>query len=94
VVGISPDTVEKHCAFRDKYDLGVTLAADPELAALNAYGVWGEKKTFGHTHVGVHRTSFLIAPEGTIAAVFPVRRIRGHAEAVLDAARKLVSESR
>ncbi len=89
VIGVSPDPVEKHCKFRDKHDLTVTLAADPDLVVSRAYGVWGEKKTFGHAHIGIHRTSFLIAPDGTIAGIYPVRRIKGHAVAMLEAARTL-----
>lgn len=91
LVGISPDTVESHCAFRDKYGLGVTLLADPERKAVEDYGVWGPKTTFGHEYVGLIRTTFLIATDGTIAQSWTVTRIKGHAQQVLDAARALVT---
>src|SRR5688572_9631573 len=52
VVGISPDTVEQHCKFRDRYRLRATLAADPDREAIEAYGVWGPKKLFGHQYQG------------------------------------------
>jgi thioredoxin-dependent peroxiredoxin len=91
VVGVSPDTVEKHCRFRDKHDLRTTLAADPGRKVIRSYGVWGRKKLFGHEYDGVIRTTFLIGPDGTIARIWPVTRIKGHAEAVLNAVRSLVS---
>lgn len=90
VVGISPDTMESHCKFRDKHKLGVPLAADPDRKVIGAYGVWGPKKLYGREFDGLIRTTFLIDPEGRIAEVWTVRRIKGHAEKVLEAARKLV----
>lgn len=88
VVGISPDTVRDHCAFRDKYGLGVTLAADPTRQVVEAYGLWQPKKTFGREYVGLVRTSFLVAADGRISHVWEVKRIKGHAEEVLEAARQ------
>jgi thioredoxin-dependent peroxiredoxin len=87
VVGISPDSVEKHCAFRDKHGLRATLAADPDLKVIKAYGVWGPKKMFGHEYDGVLRTTFLIGADGKVAGLWPVTRIKGHAEKVLAATR-------
>ena len=90
LVGISPDSVETHCNFRDKYGLAATLLADPGHLAIGSYGVWGPKVTFGHHLIGLIRSTFLIRPDGTIAATWQVRRIKGHAEAVLEATRRLV----
>jgi peroxiredoxin Q/BCP len=89
IVGISADTVEKHCRFRDKYRLGVTLAADPDHQAIEAFGVWGPKVTFGHHLIGLIRSTFLIGPDGKIAEAWHVSRIKGHADKVLDATRLL-----
>lgn len=88
LAGISPDPVPVHCRFRDRHGLQVVLLADPQRVAIGPYGVWGPKRTFGHEHFGVHRTSYLIGADGRIGGVWPVRRIRGHARAVLDAARR------
>jgi thioredoxin-dependent peroxiredoxin len=90
VVGISPDSVEKHCRFRDKHGLKAILVADPEHKAIDAYGVWGPKKLYGRAFDGLIRSSFLVGPDGMIAAAWTVRRIKGHAAAVLEAARQLV----
>lgn len=92
VVGISPDTVDQHCAFRDKYRLGVILAADPTRQVVEAYGLWQQKKTFGREYVGLVRTSFLIDADGRISRIWEVRRVKGHAEEVLEAARQAAHE--
>lgn len=89
VVGISEDSIEKHCRFRDKYALETVLLADPTHIAIEAYGVWGPKVTFGHHLIGLIRSTFLIDSDGTIAAQWHVTRIKGHAEKVLEAVRAL-----
>ncbi len=87
VVGISPDTIEKHCTFRDKYNLGVPLASDPDRAVISAYGLWQLKKLYGVEFMGVKRATVVIDAEGKIAEVLYATRIKGHAEKVLAAAR-------
>lgn len=89
VVGISPDTIEKHCTFRDKYNLGVPLASDPDRTVISAYGLWQLKKLYGVEFMGVKRATVLIDAEGSIAEVLFATRIKGHAEKVLAAARSL-----
>jgi peroxiredoxin Q/BCP len=91
LLGVSPDSVEKHCAFRDGHGLKAALGADPDLRVIKAYGVWGRKKHFGHEYEGLIRTTFLIGPDGKVAGLWPVTRIKGHAEKVLAAARQLVA---
>jgi thioredoxin-dependent peroxiredoxin len=89
VVGISEDTAARHCKFRDKYGIATVLVADPAHQAIEAYGVWGPKVTFGHHLIGLIRSSFLIGTDGRIAAEWRVTRIKGHAAKVLDAVRTL-----
>lgn len=91
IVGISPDSVDDHCKFRDKYDLGVLLAADPDHLAIGPYGVWGEKVNFGKKNMGLNRTTYLIGPDGNIAQVWKVKGVEGHAANVLNAARKAMA---
>ena len=69
VLGVSPDDVAKHAKFREKYGLPFTLLADPEHEVAERYGVWGEKRFRGRTYLGVKRTTFLVAPDGTVAKV-------------------------
>jgi thioredoxin-dependent peroxiredoxin len=83
VLGISPDTVKSHKKFAEKYGLPFTLLADPEHVAIDAYGVWGRKKFMGREYDGVFRTSFLIAPDGTVAKVYETVKPEVHAAEVL-----------
>jgi thioredoxin-dependent peroxiredoxin len=67
IVGISPDTTARQKKFDDKYSLGFPLLADTEHAVAEAYGVWGEKKNYGRTYMGIVRSAFLIDEKGKIA---------------------------
>jgi len=71
VIGISKDSIASHVKFAEKYDLPFILLADPELTAIQAYGVWQEKKLYGKVSMGVVRTTFLIDEEGRIEKVMP-----------------------
>ncbi|HET8557496.1 MAG TPA: thioredoxin-dependent thiol peroxidase [Gaiellaceae bacterium] len=85
VLGISPDDVKRHVKFKRKYDLPFTLLADPEHEVAERYGVWGEKRYMGRTYMGVSRTTFLVAADGTVAKVLPNVKPDSHAEDVLSA---------
>ena len=89
VIGISPDSTERHARFRKKYALAVRLAADPDKAAANAYGVWVEKSMYGRKYMGVERSTFLIDAKGRIARSWRKVKVPGHAAEVLAAARTL-----
>ena len=71
VIGISKDSVASHLKFAQKYDLPFILLSDPELQAIQAYGVWLEKKLYGKVSMGVVRTTFLIDEQGNIEKVMP-----------------------
>lgn len=66
VLGISPDTPETQKKFDDKHHLGFTLLSDSDHKVSEAYGVWGEKKMYGKTFMGIVRSSFLIGDNGKI----------------------------
>jgi peroxiredoxin Q/BCP len=83
VLGVSPDTVKSHKKFVEKYNLPFTLLADEVHAVASAYGVWGKKKFMGREYEGVFRTSFLIAPDGTIAKIYEGVKPETHAVEVL-----------
>ncbi|SFZ82695.1 peroxiredoxin Q/BCP [Devosia enhydra] len=89
VVGISPDPVASHCAFRDKFALAIPLLADPDLVTIKAFGVWGEKQLYGRVYEGLIRTSVLVNAEGQVRAVTRATRIKGHAAKMLAAVRAL-----
>ena len=71
VIGISKDSVASHLKFAQKYDLPFVLLSDPELQAIEAYGVWQEKKLYGKVSMGVVRTTFIIDEQGNIEKVMP-----------------------
>ena len=71
IIGISRDSVESHRKFAEKYNLPFILLSDPELQAIQAYGVWQEKKLYGKSSMGVVRTTFIIDEAGMIAEVMP-----------------------
>ena len=66
VIGISPDKPETQKKFDDKHNLGFSLLSDPDHKVAQAYGVWGEKKMYGKTFMGIIRSSFLIDENGNI----------------------------
>ena len=71
VIGISKDSVASHQKFAAKYDLPFILLSDPDLQAIQAYGVWQEKKLYGKVSMGVVRTTYLIDEQGNIEKVMP-----------------------
>ena len=71
VIGISKDSAASHLKFAQKYDLPFILLSDPELQAIQAYGVWQEKKLYGKVSMGVVRTTFIINEQGIIEKVMP-----------------------
>ena len=71
VIGISRDSVASHQKFAEKYELPFILLSDPDRVAIEAYGVWQEKKNYGKVSMGVVRSTYLIDAEGKIEAVMP-----------------------
>lgn len=89
VVGISPDSVNRHKSFKDKHELSVRLLSDEEKAAAQAYGVWVEKSMYGRKYMGVERSTFLIDKKGKLVRSWRKVKIPGHAEEVLAAVKAL-----
>ena len=89
VIGVSKDSVAKHDKFAEKHDLRIPLAADEDGAICGKYGVWVEKKNYGRTYMGIERSTFLIDGRGKVAKVWRKVRVKGHAEAVLAAAKEI-----
>ena len=71
VIGVSKDSVASHLKFAEKYELPFVLLSDPELQAIQAYGVWQEKKLYGKVSMGVVRTTYIIDEQGIIEKVMP-----------------------
>ncbi len=83
VVGISPDSLQSHKKFREKYGLNFILLSDPQKEVIKAYGAYGKKKTYGKETEGVVRSTFVISPEGKILKAFYNVKAKGHVESLL-----------
>ncbi|MRJ05925.1 MAG: peroxiredoxin [Epsilonproteobacteria bacterium] len=90
VVGVSPDSPERHRKFIDKHNLEVLLLSDEEKEVMKKLGVWGKKKNYGREYEGVIRSTFLLNPKGEIVKEFRNVRAKGHAQRVLNELKKLV----
>jgi peroxiredoxin Q/BCP len=84
LLGVSPDNELKHQNFITKQNLPMDLLADTEKEILEAYGVWGEKKMYGKSYMGVMRTTFIIDENGLIEKIFPKVKTKAHAEQILE----------
>jgi peroxiredoxin Q/BCP len=84
ILGISPDEVESHRKFRDKYGLPFALLADPERQAIEAYGVWKEKNMYGKKYMGVERSTFVIDEKGVLLKEVRKVKVEGHAAQMLE----------
>jgi thioredoxin-dependent peroxiredoxin len=91
VVGVSPDTERKIDAFRTKHGIALSLVSDEDLKIVKRWGMWVEKSMYGRAFMGVERATFLVNAKGKIAQCWRKVRVKGHAEAVLEAARSLVT---
>lgn len=89
VVGVSRDPVRKLDRFKAKHDLKVILGSDEDGAVTDAWGVWVQKTLYGRQYMGVERATFLIDGSGVVRKVWRKVSVKGHAEAVLAAAKEI-----
>ncbi|CAA9476171.1 MAG: Thiol peroxidase, Bcp-type [uncultured Solirubrobacteraceae bacterium] len=89
VLGVSPDPVKAVKKFHGGQSLNFTLLADADHAVCELYGVWTEKSMYGRKYWGASRSTFIIAPDGTVATVFPKVSPKTHDDVVLSALRDL-----
>lgn len=83
ILGVSPDSPEKHTKFIEKYNLGIRLLSDPDKQCIEAYGAWGEKMNYGKTYIGLIRSTIIIGPDGMVEKCFYNVKAKGHAERIL-----------
>ena len=82
VIGVSPDSEKSHKGFAGKYSLPFTLIADTSQKIMNDYGVWGEKKMYGKSYMGVLRTTFIIDEKGILEKIIEKVDTAGHTEQI------------
>lgn len=85
ILGVSPDSVRKHQNFIKKYKLPFDLLSDEDLKIAHAYGVWQEKTLFGHTYMGIIRTTFIIDEQGKIEDIIEKVVSKRHSDQILSA---------
>ena len=89
VIGVSPDSIDSHKKFRDKFKLSFDLLADPDKKVAKAFGAFGEKSLYGRKFMGIIRSTFLIDKKGNIARSWEKVKVDGHCDAVLEAIKEL-----
>lgn len=89
VVGVSPDSLESHRKFKQKYELPYRLLSDEGHRLADAFGIWKQKSLYGLKYMGVERTTVILDRAGRVARIFPRVRIPGHVQEVEKAVREL-----
>jgi thioredoxin-dependent peroxiredoxin len=89
VIGVSPDSLESHRKFKNKYELPYRLLSDEGHKLADSFGVWKEKSLYGRKYMGIERTTVIIDRKGRVARVFPKVKVPGHALEVERAVREL-----
>ena len=84
VIGVSKDSQTSHQKFAEKYSLPFILVSDPDLAAIQAYDVWQEKKLYGKVSMGVVRSTYIIDEQGVIEKVYPKAKPDTNAAEILE----------
>ncbi len=90
IIGVSPDSIESHQNFINKKKITFSLIADTEKQLAQAFGVWGEKKNYGKTYIGLIRSTFFIDENGYIIKEWRNVRAKGHAARILKELQELL----
>ena len=89
VMGISPDDIDSHRKFKQKYELPYKLLVDEDHRLAEAFGIWKEKSLYGKKYMGIERTTVILDEKGRVARIFPKVQIPGHVEEVERAVREI-----
>jgi peroxiredoxin Q/BCP len=89
ILGVSPDSVESHLKFKNKYKLPFDLLSDEKKEVLKKYKVWKEKSMYGRKYMGVERTTFILDGKGKISKIFPKVKVDKHNTEVMEALKEL-----
>jgi len=91
VVGVSPDSPDRHQKFIEKHNLEIILLSDEQKELMKKAGVWGKKRSYGREYEGVIRSTFILNPSGKVVKEFRNVRAKGHAARVLKELEQLVN---
>ena len=82
IMGVSPDDIDSHRKFKEKYQLPYPLLVDEDHQLADAFGIWKEKSLYGLKYMGVERTTVIVDKDGRIARIFSNVKIPGHVQEV------------
>lgn len=80
VVGVSPDSSAAVARFAEKQSLPFPLLSDPEHKVLEAWGAWGDKKSYGRVYTGVIRSTVVVDRDGKVALALYNVKATGHVD--------------
>jgi peroxiredoxin Q/BCP len=89
VYGVSKDSIESHCKFRDKYELNFPLLTDKDGKVMESYGAWGDKVLYGKKSKGIIRSTVLIGKDGKVVKHWPKVSVKGHVDDVVAAVKAI-----
>ena len=89
VFGVSRDSLAMHEKFREKHGFPFDLISDPDEKLCRQFDVIKEKSLYGRKFMGVERSTFLIDKVGKLRREWRKVKVKGHAQAVLEAVREL-----
>lgn len=84
ILGVSPDSVESHKKFAEKYNLKFSLLSDEKKSVLEKYEVWKEKSMYGRKYMGVERSTFVIGSDGKIKKIIRKVKVPDHNKELLE----------
>lgn len=83
LIGVSPDSIKSHKKFKENHDLNFILLSDPEHELAEKFEVWKEKSMYGRKYMGIERSTFVLAPDGSIEKEWRKVKVKGHVDEVL-----------
>ncbi len=89
ILGVSPDSVESHKKFAEKYNLPFRLLSDEKKSVLKKYGVWKEKSMYGKKYMGVERSTFVIDKTGNVRKIIRKVKVADHNKEVMEVLKEL-----
>ena len=84
IIGVSPDSIQSHVKFKEKYNLPFILISDPDKVIIKQFGAWGLKKLYGREYEGLIRTTFVIDENGIISNIFKKVKTKDHSNQILE----------
>ncbi len=89
ILGVSPDSVESHKKFAEKYNLPFDLLSDEKKEVVQKYDVWKEKNMYGRKYMGVVRSTFIIDKNKKVRKIFSKVKVADHNKEVMEAIKEI-----